>query len=297
MTRAHQVGGVDAGGQVVEGRPGVQGHDDFFKRGVAGPFADAVDGAFRLAGAGLQSRQGVGGGESQIVVAMHRDDAVLDPRDVREHARDQFAELSRLGIAHRVGHVERGRPGGYGCGEHLVEKIRIGAAGVLGAEFDVGAALASIGDHLEGLGENLLAGHAQLVLEVNVRGRDEGMNARMGCGRNRVPRGVDVARIGPAQTRNHRAVFSTHLAGHPLDRLEVAGRSRWKTRFDDIHAQTGELMGDFDLGFGVEGGSGRLLAVAQGGVEDAYVLVVRHGEVLCQAGVQPPGSRAGRAAS
>ena len=76
---ARDLGGVDAGGQVVDRAAGLQRHDHFFQRGVAGPLADAVDGHFGLARAGLQPGQGVGGGQAQVVVAVDRDDAVLDP--------------------------------------------------------------------------------------------------------------------------------------------------------------------------------------------------------------------------
>ena len=39
---------------------------------------------------------------------------------------------------------------------------------------------------------------------------------------------------------------------------------------DDVDAECGQLVGDGDLVVGVEGDSGRLLAVSQGGVEDEY---------------------------
>jgi hypothetical protein len=47
--------GVDAGFERHEILAGVQGHDHLFHGGIAGPFADAVDGHFGLPGAGLMA--------------------------------------------------------------------------------------------------------------------------------------------------------------------------------------------------------------------------------------------------
>src|SRR5215213_7878240 len=57
--------------------------------------------------------------------------------------------------------------------------------------------------------------------------------------------------------------------------LEVAGRGDREAGLDDVHAQARELMGDLELLARVQRDARRLLAVAQGGVEDDYS-VVRH---------------------
>ena len=59
---------------------GSQRHDDFFERAVAGPFADAVDGAFDLAGAVLDGGQAVGDGQAEVVVAVDADHGLVDVR-------------------------------------------------------------------------------------------------------------------------------------------------------------------------------------------------------------------------
>ena len=66
--------------EVILARP--HGHDDFFEGAVAGPFAEAVDGAFDLAGAFLEGGQAVGDGQAQVVVAMDADDDLVDAADV-----------------------------------------------------------------------------------------------------------------------------------------------------------------------------------------------------------------------
>ena len=60
--------------------PRAQGHNHFLQRDVACPFPDAVDCALHLPGAGRYTRQGVGGGETQVVVAVDADGNAVHPR-------------------------------------------------------------------------------------------------------------------------------------------------------------------------------------------------------------------------
>ena len=73
-------------------------------------------------------------------------------------ASDQPAELLGRGVAHRVGDVERGGAGLDGHAQHLVQELRVAAAGVLGRELDVGAQAAGIGDHLDAPAPTLARG-------------------------------------------------------------------------------------------------------------------------------------------
>ena len=65
-------------GVQAEAVMGFQDHHHFFYRGVAGAFADAVDGAFYLACAILQAGDGVGGGKAQIVMTVHGNNGLVD---------------------------------------------------------------------------------------------------------------------------------------------------------------------------------------------------------------------------
>ena len=58
-------------------------------------------------------------------------------------------------------------------------------------------------------------------------------------------------------------------AGDLLDGFEIAGRGDRKAGFDDVDAQIDQRLGDFQLLGNVHAGAGRLLAVAQRGVENA----------------------------
>ena len=73
---------------------GLDRHHDLFERGVAGALADAVDGAFDLAGAGLHGGERVGDGQTQIVMAMDADDGAIAER---------FAPCARSSAAYSSG--------------------------------------------------------------------------------------------------------------------------------------------------------------------------------------------------
>ena len=72
------------------------------------------------------------------------------------------------------------------------------------------------------------------------------------------------------------------LAGDGLHRLEVAGRGDGEAGLDHVHAEVLQGVGDLQLLGQVHAGAGRLLAVAQGGVEDdqAVGVVVGHEQGL-----------------
>ncbi len=76
---------------------GAKGHHDLFQRTVAGALADAVDGAFDLAGAVQDGRQTVGDRHAQIVVAMSAQHRLIDAADVLLHVREDGAVLLRHG--------------------------------------------------------------------------------------------------------------------------------------------------------------------------------------------------------
>ena len=168
--------GHDAGFERQLIAAGVQRHDDFFERGVAGALADAVDGAFDLACAALDRRQRIRHRQAQIVVAVHADDRRIaqglhDPRD-------QSAIFFGNGKPYGVRKVDGPRAGGDHRARYLLQVIRIGAGGVLGRKLHVVAVFAGEPYGRHGFVQNLLPRFLQLVLQVDVAGGDEGVNAR-----------------------------------------------------------------------------------------------------------------------
>jgi len=87
------VASVHACRKAEEPFPCLQGHDHLLEGGVAGPFADSVDRDLRLASAGFQTGEGVGGGHAEIVVAVDGDDGVVDTTHLCFKAGNGLGEL------------------------------------------------------------------------------------------------------------------------------------------------------------------------------------------------------------
>ena len=121
----------------------------------------------------------------------------------------------------------------------------------------------------------LLARNFQLVLQMNVGGRQKDMNAGMGCALERLPSALDILRTGTGEASNNR---SPDDCGDGLNGGEVAFRGDREAGFDHVYAEAVELMGQAQFFLHVHAAARRLLAVAKCGIEyrDAF-----HGSPQC----------------
>src|SRR6185437_13900573 len=82
-------------------------HHRLLQRGVAGTFADAVDGGFDLTHAGTDRRQRVGDREAQVVVVVRgQHDLVCTGDAGADHGEDALHVLGQC-VANGVGYVDR----------------------------------------------------------------------------------------------------------------------------------------------------------------------------------------------
>ncbi len=251
------------------------GHDDLFERGVSGALADAVDGAFNLTGSSGDGGHGVGDGHAEIVVTMGGDSDVLDSLDAAADGGDQFAEFRRDGIADGIRNIERSGAGfDYGV-EYLAEEFGIGAGGVFGRKFDVIAKRFRKRYRFAGVGKAVFAADPQLVLQVNVGGGKNDVNARMGGVFQGFPGALDIRAAGAAQACNDGAADD---GGDGLHGREVAIGGDGESGFDDVDAEAVELVREAQFFLMVHAATGRLFSVAQSGVENGDANLVRgHG--------------------
>ncbi|OPZ84158.1 MAG: hypothetical protein BWY76_01971 [bacterium ADurb.Bin429] len=208
-------------------------------------------------------------------MAMHADDRLLDIRHARAQRGDQLKILVRRGVADGIRNIHRAGAGGDDRLDDFTEKIHLRARGVFGGKFHV---VAERSRQLHGFDrhrQHFLARLSQLILHVDVGGGDEGVNALALRGRHRFGHRHDVLLVRAAEPGDSRPL---HFLGNAVDRLEIALGRDGKTRFNDIYAQARELAGDFQLLLDIHAGTGRLLAVAQRGVE--YDNLLRHGAIL-----------------
>ena len=271
--RAVDLPRVDVGRHTQGVAAGLYGHDDLFEGGVARALTEAVDAALYLSSAFYDGRDAVRRGVSQVVVAVDADDGLVDVRNVFLDEADALGELGREGIPDRIGDVDRGCAGIDAGLEHPVQVLDVGAGGVHRRELDVVTEVPSAFNGGDGLIEHLFRVLAQQVHQVAVGARNECVDAGPGGSLDCVPRGVDVAGNAACQRRDG---GSAHLPGDGGDRIEVAGRACGESRLDDVHAEPFELPGDLHLLVQRQADPRRLLAVAQRGVEDQYVIFSYH---------------------
>ena len=101
---------------------------------------------------------------------------------------------------------------------------------------------------------------------MDVAGGDEQVEVRPLGDADRLDRALRVAVLAARERRDRDPALG--LLGDPPDRLEVAGRGGREAGLDHVDLEPRELARDLELLGGGQAGAGRLLAVAQGRVED-----------------------------
>src|SRR5262249_34357541 len=167
--------------------------------------------------------------------------------------------------AHRIRDVDRAGAGLDGRLDASAEEIMFATRAVLWRPFDIVAELAGMADAVVDRLMYRLRFHLQLELHVQRAGGDEGVDAWTGGAVERLPGTVDVALRRAGQSGNGGVADAL---GHLAHRLEIAVRRDGEAGFDDVDTHLLEHRGDAQLLLEVHRGARRLLAVAQGGVED-----------------------------
>ena len=230
--------------QADVGRPRVQQHHDLLERGVARALAEAVDRDLDLARAGLQARERVRDRETEVVVAMDGQDHVAQAGRQLVEPRQEGGELRRHRVADRVGDVDRRGALVDRRLQHVGGELDVRACRVHRRELDVLAQRARMGDRRSRLRMHVLARGLELVDDVDVRGRDERVDARALGVTHGLPCALDVGCLRPCQAGDDRAV---DLACDRLHRLEVTGRGDREPSLDHVDAESRELVGDLEL--------------------------------------------------
>ena len=263
--------GVDAGLGVEEVAPRLHDHHNLLEGAVSCALAEAVHGALDLPCAVLDGDDGVRGCHAEVIVAVDREDALVDIGNSLDDAPDLGAELVREVVADGVRDVDGGRACGDGLLDDDAEVVNRGASCILAGELDVvGVVLRELyrmDCHLADLVEGLV----ELGLEVDVRCRDEGVDAEVLGRLEGLGAGDDVL-VDGARESAHAAVL--HGLRDGVHRAEVARGGNGEAHLHDIDAELLEGERDLELLFRIETGAERLLAVAERGIE--YYYAVRH---------------------
>jgi hypothetical protein len=102
---------------------------------------------------------------------------------------------------------------------------------------------------------------------MQIRSGQEDMQAR-GCrGFQSLNSRSDVLFLGARQRRNRHIA---HFLCHQANGVQISARSDGETRLDYVYTQSGKLSRHADFLRGIHGKAGRLLAIAQRSVKNAY---------------------------
>jgi hypothetical protein len=181
------------------------------------------------------------------------------------NAPDELAELRGDGVAHRVGDVDRGGPGPDDLLDQAAEEGQLAAAGVLGGELHLVGPLAGEAHRPHGHLHHLVGILLELVLHVDRRAGQEGVDAAPLGRLEGLGRRLQVLLHAAGQRGDGRAL---DLLGDQPAGLELVGGGDREAGLDDVHPQAGQLGGHLVLLLRAHRGAGGLLPVAQGGVEN-----------------------------
>ena len=200
---------------------------------------------------------------------MHRPNRLVAVGYALTQGFDEIAVQLRNGIAYGVGHIDGSGPLVNHRLNHTAQKVHFAAVAVFGAEFNIATQVATKTHRLFGLLQHLLGAHAQLFLHVQRRGGNKGVDAapigpleRLGCAGN-------ITVIG-ARERADGGVFDG--VGNHLHGFKIAVGAGGKTGLNHIHLEALQLAGNAQFFVFGHGSTGRLLAIAQGGIKNDQLI-------------------------
>ena len=244
----------------------LDGRNNLFERSIARTLAQTVNGALDLRGAILHSVEGKSGSHAQVVMRMHGDGNVLDAVDALAQVLDARAKVPRHVVSRGIGNVDDGSARLHRRLDDANEELLIRASSVLGIELNIVHKIASKLNGMNCALDSLVLGKMQLVTQVGRRNAQTGMDARALGALQRLSGHLDVLIHGARQAADGASV--TGNLSDLVNGFEVAGARNGKTSLDDVDVHAHKLTRDDELFLGVHACAGRLLAIAQGGIED-----------------------------
>src|SRR5207247_452946 len=231
-------------------------------RPVARALADPVAGALAQRGPVHDGRQRVGDRLPEVVVAVNRQGHLPDPADPLADPGDALAPLPGDRVADGVGDVDRLRPRLDRRRQHVAHVVEVRPRRVLGRELDVLAVALRVPYGVDRRLQHFGPGLPELVLQVDVGGRDERVDPRLPRVLHRLPAAVDVRQPHAREPADRRRVLErADLLGDLTRRLEVLVRRDREARLDDVHLEASQLSRHLELLHRVHRAPRRLLAV------------------------------------
>mmetsp|Transcript_27396 Transcript_27396/g.81852 ORF Transcript_27396/g.81852 Transcript_27396/m.81852 type:complete len:388 (-) Transcript_27396:8-1171(-) len=300
LGRAHDLLRLDVAVDREEVRPRAQRHDNLLEGCVARALAQRVEGHLDLPRASRDCGERVCSREAEVVVAVGGPDDAVCALDVCDQVREERRVLVRQRVADSVGQVDGGGARLDDGLAQLDEEGGVGPPGVLGRELDVVDHRLCESDHRRGDLDALCARDAELVLEVDVGGGEEGVYPVERRVPHRLVAPLQVLLVRAREPGDPHRLPASPAVGELARRLgdlrdgrEVALRRDRKARLAHVHAQPRQLLRNLDLLRLSQRRAGRLLAVAQRRVEDDELVGRRLRREGARRRSWPPQSAAG----
>ena len=263
-TRGVYLRGVDVG-VYAQCLVALQYHGNLLERGIAGPLANAVDGNLHLAGTGHDAVEGVGSSHAQVVVAVGRDDGLVNTVNMLLQVLNLLVVLLRQTVARRIGNVDhRGTSLDDGL-HHAGQILVVRTACILAVELHVLHVATGVLRSTDGALNDFLARTIKFIVYVLFAGAYARVDAlalgilqRLGCHVNVV---LDGTRQRTDGGPRHRLRNLNH-------RMEVTRTRYRKSCFNHVNAQLLQCLCHLNLLHRVQLTTGHLLAVAERRVEN-----------------------------
>ena len=211
-------------------------HHHFFHSGVAGTFAQAVDGALDLASAVFNASKGKRSGHAQVVVAVDGKRCLVHVGNVLHQVLDAATEFIGQGVAGGIGDVDNGSTRSDGGLYDLGQKLVIGAACILCVELNIVHVLLSVLHGSSGALKDLLGRSAELIVDVAVGNADARVDTGALALGQCASSGIDVLFHSTGKCADYGTV--PYLGSDLLNRLEVTRGRHRKARLNNIDVQT-----------------------------------------------------------
>ena len=186
---------------------------------------------------------------------------------------DTFVPHGRNGVADGIGNIDGGRTRFDNRRKDFGKEVQIRTHCVFGRKFHIVSVFFGNFHRFDRRIDDLLRLHFQFVLHVDGAGGDKGMDAFFRRGGNGFACLTHIVFNGTRQRAD--CGFGDDF-GNRIDRFEIARAGGGKTRLNHIHAHFLQLAGNADFLLFGHGCTGRLLAVAHGGVENNYAVGLCH---------------------
>ena len=182
----------------------LQNHRNLFERRIAGTLTNTVDGDLDLTGTSHHTIEGVGSSHTQVVMAMGRDDGLVDIVDMLLQVFDFLEILLWQAITRGVRDIDHRGSSLDDSLNDTSQVLVVRATGILAVELHIIDKALGILRSSHGTLQNLFTIGVELILNMSVRSTDTSVNTLVLSILQRIESNFDIALYSTGQRTNGR---------------------------------------------------------------------------------------------